>query len=207
MPKAKTGKSTISRTMPYSVTPIDITMFDLQTLRANSYDDAEQRVCLKGLPIRTFFQITNYERSSVALQTWAKNGIIPYRVTLQDYFSNENIKPIFSCIIPERYCECVESSFGLVYFGMYKTSSGFDAHRIKFYKISDIVLLDESADIISRILTVNTCDGSCEGNDEEDTITFGYCGMCGNKLSGGQHSPRDCGEEITHCTVCGKVLA
>lgn len=105
---------------------------------------------------------------------------------LPDYFFSEaTIKPSFTCILPEQYCDCIEISFGLVYYGMHKTSAGFDAHRLKFYIWTDIASPDDS-DGIRRSLDDNKCDGSREPVNENGS-SFGYCRSCGIKVFDGQH--------------------
>lgn len=110
---------------------------------------------------------------------------------LREFFSEENIKPLFSTIMPERFCDCVERSFGLVYFGMHKTVAGYEAHRVKFYRLTNPILPDNPQAAIRNALAMNnveTCDGFCILSDDDGgNSSFGYCGMCGDRLYGGQH--------------------
>lgn len=99
-----------SKAIPYKIAPIRVSMLDLHTLRANAFQDLERWVALKEFPQRTFFEIVKLDRSTVASQFWKKSddGVLPYRVTLRDYFSEVNLKPTFSSILPERFCEAIE---------------------------------------------------------------------------------------------------
>lgn len=53
---------------PYTIAPINVTMLQLHTLRANGFEDPAKRVTLKELQQKTFFEIVKYNRSTVSAQ-------------------------------------------------------------------------------------------------------------------------------------------
>lgn len=85
--------------------------------------------------------------------------------------------------------------------------AGFDAHKVKFYRLTDTTLPenhDASVRDAISLKYVDTCDGFCM--EEVEKGDFGFCCMCGDRLYEAQHASCDEGV-LNHCTRCGKAIA